>query len=137
MNPLSIEDIIENGDPEALRLMSDVLQKQLDYREAWRKLRAHLGGTLPVPVPAPPRPTGTHPVGVLNPESISQRCLKVVKDAAGENVTTETIAAAVGVDVEQVRGALKRFVQLKTVLKPRRGYWRFDVGKLNGQVKTE
>jgi len=128
-----IEEIVETGDAKALHLLSDVLQKQLDYRDALRKLQEHLRE--PQSATSQSQPAArTVPVGVLNPASISQRCLKVVIDAGGQEVTTEKIADVVGVTVIQVRGSLKRFVTEGKVSKPRRGFWRYEVGRQNGHV---
>jgi hypothetical protein len=111
-------------DQEAMRLFHDVLRKQLEYREAFQRFRDHVSsgnGTARATKPA-------------TADSIAQRCFTVVQEARGDIVTTETIAEAAGVSVDQVRGSLKRFIKTKQITKPRRGYWKYVVDGRNDNV---
>ena len=136
--PEHLDDLIVrlSDDPKALKLLGHVVEKQQEYKRAIQHLRDHLGGERPAAAKdqtAKPR----RAIGVIDPGSISQRCLKAVIDAGGKNISTEKVAEQVGVTVLQVRGSLKRFVNEKVISKPRRGVWRYEVGRLNGHVNNE
>lgn len=127
-----------SDDPESLRLLGLVIEKQQDYRRAVEHLREHLSGKRNADaVQVSPPSKAKRTIGILNPESISQRCLKVLTDSPGKNIATETIASKVGVEVVQVRGALKRFVNEHVITKPRRGLWRYDISRNRQVDRTE
>jgi len=122
-----------SGDERATALFVRLLDATQAQRQAAAEFRAYMNrGTLsaqPTSVSEGPRQRGAP----ARSDSLAQKAFQFVTDFNnGQPVATEEIAEHLQVTEAQVRGALKRFVREKTIIKPRRGLWqRGDGGRLS------
>ncbi len=69
--------------------------------------------------------------------SLTQRAFAFLTESGGKPVSTKVLAQHVNATEPQVRGAFKKFVREKRIIKPRRGFWQYvEGGRLNGKASS-
>ncbi len=121
-------------DPEASRLMGEVIQTTLAQKEAEQRLRDYLAQSTPAAsvenkpdVKEPPLPPTTDSE-TTKPKTIGKKAFDLIVAANGALCTTSDLAKTLGLTEIQVSQGLRDYVKNGLLKKPFNGVWAWTGG---------